>query len=241
MSKYLRQAIKRQVGKALHEFGMITDGDRIAVGLSGGKDSMTLMYALSERLKRIPISYELTAVYVDPGFDGGFAAELESYCTAAGYRLRIDYSDCGVVAHSPVNRENPCFLCARSRRKRLFELTRELGCTKLALGHHKDDLIETLFINMCYAGEISTMRPVQALFDGALTIIRPLSFLEEDVIRRFAAAMDLPVFKTACPSAETSKRNEIKQFLNQLYRTNRKIRGNLFRSMSRVRTDYLLG
>ena len=148
---------------------MISDGDKIAVGLSGGKDSLTLMWFLNERLPRIPIDYELYAIYIDPGFEGSFSKELEEYCIEAGYNLIVEHTDNGPLAHSSKNRENPCFLCSRLRRKRLFEIADELGCRKLALGHHKDDIIETLFMNICYAGEISTMVPSQTFFQEKLT------------------------------------------------------------------------
>ncbi len=239
MSNFIYKEINRRVGQAIHRYDMIADGDRIVVGLSGGKDSLTLMHVLTERLARIPLSYELFAVYVDPGFEGGYAAELQAYCENMGYRLKTVYTDNGIVAHSAANRENPCFLCARLRRKRLFEAAGELGAGKVALAHHKDDMIETLLLNMCYAGEISTMRPSQTLFKGRLTIIRPLSLVDEDVIRRFAGSREFPCFENPCPTAAVSKRREIKEMLARLYRGNRKIKGNLFRSMNRIRTDYL--
>ena len=193
---------------------MICDGDRILVGLSGGKDSLTLMWFLTERLQR--------------------------YCRKAGYRLRIEHTDFGVKAHSDENRENPCFLCAWKRRKRLFDIADELDCRKLALGHNKDDIIETLFMNMCYAGEISTMVPFQPLFEGRFTVIRPLAYVEENVIRQFAAEQDFPEFNNTCPSAAVSKRRTVKEMLTRLYSSNDKIKGNIFRSLSRVRPDYLL-
>ncbi|MEN8690015.1 MAG: ATP-binding protein [Desulfobacterales bacterium] len=232
--------INRYLGRALHRYDMICDGDRILVGLSGGKDSLTLMWFLNERLRRVRVTYELTAVYLDPGFDGGFSERLQRYCRKAGYRLRIENTDFGVKAHSDENRENPCFLCAWKRRKRLFDIADELGCRKLALGHNKDDIIETLFMNMCYAGEISTMVPFQPLFEGRFTVIRPLAYVEEDVIRQFAAEQDFPEFNNTCPSAAVSKRRTVKEMLTRLYSSNDKIKGNIFRSLSRVRPDYLL-
>jgi tRNA 2-thiocytidine biosynthesis protein TtcA len=126
------------------------------------------------------------------------------------------------------------------RRKRLFEIADELGCNKLALGHNKDDLIETLFMNMCYAGEISTMLPVQHFFQQQFTLIRPLALADEDLIRRFAREQRFPDFINPCPTAANSKRRDIKLMLNRLYRSNTKIKGNLFRSMSRVKPEYLL-
>jgi len=237
---YTYKAINRFVGKALHHYDMIADGDRIVVGLSGGKDSMTLMWILAERLKRIPINYNLIAVHIDPGFDGGFADDLSHYCEEQGYTYRIEHTDYGPVSHSAQNRENPCFLCSRLRRKRLFEVAAELGCNKLALGHNKDDLIETLFLNIFYAGEISTMVPVQSFFKGKYTVIRPLAYLSEDTILRFAKKRGLPQFVNPCPTGKASKRLEIKTMLKTLYRKNRKIKGNIFHAMAHVKKEYLL-
>jgi tRNA 2-thiocytidine biosynthesis protein TtcA len=219
---------------------MIADGEKLAVGLSGGKDSLSLIWILKNRIKHIPVDYELTAIYIDPGFENGFAGELAEHCEKLGIELIVEHTDHGLVAHSTENRENPCFLCSRLRRKRLFEIAEGIGAKKIALGHHKDDIIETLFLNMFYAGEISTMSPRQALFKGAMTIIRPLAFLDEDIIRKFSKLMEFPVFENPCPSARRSKRHAIKKMLTDLYRTNRKIRGNIFRALHHVKLDYLL-
>jgi tRNA 2-thiocytidine biosynthesis protein TtcA len=219
---------------------MISDGDRIAVGLSGGKDSLALMWALHERLSRIPIHYSLFAVYIDLGFEGDPGPLVEDYCNNMGYKFQVEHTDYGTLAHSKENRENPCFLCSRLRRKRLFEMAGELGCNKLAFGHHMDDIIETLFLNMCYSGEISTMVPFQPFFNGKLTVIRPLAFLDGSTINRFAVDHAFPEFQNPCPTAKTSKRREIKETLSRLYQANRNIKGNIFRAMSRVKPDYLL-
>jgi len=228
------------MGKALHCYQMISDGDRIIVGVSGGADSLTLMWVLTERLKRVPINYELFAVYIDPGYEGSFGESLEWYGSKLGFSFRAEYTDYGRLAHSSENRENPCFLCSRLRRKRLFEIADELGCNKLALGHNKDDIIETLFMNICYAGEISTMVPSQTFFQEKFTVIRPLAFADEQLIRKFARDKKFPEFINTCPSANNSKRTEMKTFLQQLYRANKKVKGNIFRAMSNVNTDYLL-
>ncbi len=237
---YTYKQLNRDVGKAIHTYDMIEDGDRIAVGLSGGLDSLFLMWILAERLKRIPIRYELHAIHIDPGFEGGFSDALTAYCHQMAYLLHVEYTDFGLQGHGPENRENPCFLCARLRRKRLFEVADALGCNKLALGHNKDDVIETLFLNICYAGEISTMRPHQTFFNGRFVLIRPLAFADENLIRKFGKEKGFPEFINPCPSAKTSKRHTIKSLLSQLYQDNRKIKGNIFRSMRHVKTDYLL-
>ena len=237
-SKY--KALNRDVGKAVHRYDMLQDGDRIVVGLSGGADSLTMMWMLTERLPRIPVNFELFPVHIDPGFEGGFSESLKTYSARFGFPLRVEHTDYGVLGHSKNNRENPCFLCARLRRKRLFEIADELACNKLALGHNKDDIIETLFLNICYSGEISTMVPFQPFFKGKITVIRPLAFADERRIRDFAKEQNFPEFVNPCPSANNSKRQEIKDTLNRLYKTNSKIKGNIFRAMSRVNLDYLL-
>ncbi|MBW2410891.1 MAG: tRNA 2-thiocytidine(32) synthetase TtcA [Deltaproteobacteria bacterium] len=234
------RSLNRSVGKALHRYDLIADGDRIIVGLSGGKDSLTLMHMLSERQARVPVAYELFAVHIDPGFEGGFSEPLEVYCEKQGFSLRVEYTDYGLKGHSPENRENPCFLCSRLRRKRLFEIADELGCSKIALGHNKDDIIETLFMNIFYAGEISTMVPSQSFFDDRFTVIRPLAFADKSLIKSFANDQKFPEFINPCPSATNSKRQEIRSLLKDLYRRNNKIKGNIFRAMSHVRMDYLL-
>jgi tRNA 2-thiocytidine biosynthesis protein TtcA len=232
--------LNKAVGKALHRYNMISEGDRIVVGLSGGKDSLTLMHMLSERQARAPIAYELIAVHVDPGFESGFSDSLRIFCEQAGFPLKIEYTDYGLQGHSPENRENPCFLCSRMRRKRLFEIADEFDCSKIALGHNKDDIIETLFLNIFYSGEISTMVPFQPFFKGRFTVIRPLALADEKLIVDFARHQKFPEFVNPCPTAGNSKRQQIKTLLNQLYRSNKKIKGNIFRAMSHVNLEYLL-
>jgi tRNA 2-thiocytidine biosynthesis protein TtcA len=237
---FIYKTLRSAVGKAIHRHDMISDGDRIAVGLSGGADSMTLLTLLQHRLSRIPIKYHLFAIYIDPGFGGGFEEALKTYCDQLGIEFRIAYTDNGVVAHSAVNRENPCFLCSKLRRKLLFEIADEYGCRKLALGHNQDDVIETFFMNIFYAGETSTMVPAQSLFKGDFTIIRPLVYAENRLIRRFAKDQKFPVLENLCPSAGKTKRQEVRDMLTKLYQSNRKIRGNIFRAMHNVKLEYLL-
>ncbi len=237
---YTYKMLNRFLGKAIHHYNMILDKDRIAVGLSGGKDSLTLMWFLNERLRRVPVDYMLFPIYIDPGFEGGYTDSLSRYCKEMGYNLTVDYTDHGIVAHSPENRENPCFLCAKLRRKRIFEIAHSLGCNKVALAHNKDDLIETLFLNICYAGEISTMKPAQHFFKGEFLLIRPFCFADENLIRRFALQQGFPEFANPCPTAKVSKRKEIKELLYKLYHSNKKIKGNIFRSMQHIKQDYLL-
>lgn len=228
------------MGKAIHTYDMIADGDRIAVGLSGGKDSWALLWLLSERQRRAPINYHLFPIHIDPGFDNASTEKMAACARDMGLTLHIEHTDYGIQAHSASNRENPCFLCARLRRKRLFELADDLGCRKLALGHNKDDLIETLFINLFYAGEMSTMMPSQSFFNGKFKVIRPLAYADEKTLIRFADEMGWPIRENTCPSAYHSKRAEIKSLLQKLYKNNKKVKGNIFRAMRHVKAEYLL-
>ena len=237
---YVAKEIKRLTGKAIHTKDMIRDGDHVMVAVSGGKDSLALLWLLKERIKRVPIDYRITAVHVDPGFGANSAAKMTSFFLANGFEFRVIESDIGPKAHGPQNRENPCFLCSRLRRKLLFQAAEEVGCNRMAFGHHKDDLIETFFLNVFYGASISTMVPVQGLFGGKLTVIRPFYLVDEDLIRRYAQLMDWPEISLDCPTAGSSKREEIKNMLKHFYRSNRKIKGNIFHALQNVNADYLL-
>lgn len=237
---YVAKEIKRLTGKAIHTKDMIRDGDHVMVAVSGGKDSLALLWLLKERIKRVPIDYRITAVHVDPGFGANSAEQMTSFFLAHGFEFRVIESDIGPKAHGPQNRENPCFLCSRLRRKLLFQTAEEVGCNRIAFGHHKDDLIETFFLNVFYGASISTMVPVQGLFGGKLIVIRPFYLVDEDLIRRYAQLMDWPEISLDCPTAGSSKREEIKNMLKHFYRSNRKIKGNIFHALQNVNAEYLL-
>jgi len=237
---YWEKDIRRLMGKAIHRYEMIKDGDRILVGVSGGKDSLSLLQLLHERRKRIPIGYDLIPVHIDLGFGIDRAHDLEDYFRGLGLTYHIESTDIGRRANSAENRENPCFLCAWERRKKLFHLAHQLKCDKIALGHHKDDIIETLLLNIFYSAEISTMLPLQALFKGKMTLIRPLALVEEKSLERFAEEMGLPVGPSGCPSSGRTKRKEVKDLIETLARKNSKVKGNIFRSLSNVKLEYTL-
>lgn len=236
---YREEEVIRQMGSTIHRYRQIEEGDHIGVAVSGGVDSLTLLYLLTERKKRVPITYELVALHVHLGFSQKGYRPLEDYLSRRGYRYRIDVTDIGRIAHGSENKENPCWLCSRLRRKRLFEMAHQLGCNKVALAHTRDDIIETLLLNMFYSGEISTMVPYLPLFGGVLSIIRPFAFLPKEKVLRLARRMGLPAWENRCPSINRSKRWEIREMLRAMAARNPKIMGNIFRSLENVKRDYL--
>ena len=239
MGNFVAREMRRLMGKAIHSQQMIENGDHVLVAVSGGKDSMSLLWLLRERIKRIPIDYRITAAHVDPGFGANSAEQMESFFSEHGFEYRVLKSDMGPKAHSPENRENPCFLCSRLRRKILFQLASELECNKIAFGHHKDDLIETFFLNVFYGASVSTMLPVQKFFNGKVTAIRPLYMLDEETIRRYTKSREWPKIDLGCPTAGSSKREDVKKMLKSFYKTNKKIRGNIFHALQNVKPEYL--
>lgn len=239
MSDYLYKSIRRDLGRAISAHKMIHERDRILVGVSGGKDSLVLLWHLKERLAYVPINYDIVPVHIDVGYSGTHIKKVKEFCSRLGLFLHVERTDYGLLAHSKMNRENPCFLCARLRRKRIFELADEFECNKIAFGHNKDDIIETLFVNIFFSGRIQTMKPVESFFNGKFSLIRPMVFVDAERNARFAAQMNIPVFKNTCPSAYSSARNTVREILNELYRTNRKIKHNIFSAMSNVNLEYM--
>jgi tRNA 2-thiocytidine biosynthesis protein TtcA len=235
----INRETRHLLGKAIHHYRLIEDGDRIAVAVSGGKDSLVLLWLLRERLKWIPARYQILAIHVDPGFDPETSDTLRGFFEREGLEYTIIQTDHGPRAHAEENRENPCFLCSRLRRKVLFETAREAGCRKIALGHNQDDLIETFFINILYGGQLAAIVPRQPFFGGEVVVIRPLALLPARKIEQLSRRLQLPVTINACPSAENSRRQDVRLMLEALYSSNEKVRGNIFHAMSSANLEYL--
>lgn len=190
--------------------------------------------------KKPPIKYQLTAVHLDMGFPDNDHHSISSQLKKIPLFLEIEITTIGVDALAGNDKESGCFQCARNRRNRLFSLAREKSCNKLALGHHKDDIIETFFINVLYGGNISTMVPSQSLFSGNLTVIRPLAFLEKSQILQLAQQFKLTPAKNPCPLGDKTRRDAIRELLEPLYQKDSHIKGNIFSALANVRPEYLL-
>lgn len=229
--------ISKRVGKAIIDYQMLADGDKIAVAVSGGKDSLTLLRVLHDRKKFVPIKYEILAVHIDLGYPRSYAKPLEKYFKKIGVNYHIEKVD----TITKTKRERiSCFWCSWNRRKALFETANRFGCTKVALGHHKDDIIETILLNLFFQGEISAMSPKQELFKGKIIIIRPLVYVEEDLIKRFVKVADFLTFDCVCPNSITSNRTKINKIIRELKRVCPDVKTNIFRSVKRIKEDYLL-
>jgi len=226
--------IYKQSGKAMFDYSMLDSGDHILVAVSGGKDSLSLLQVLLWRKERIPIDFKLTVCFVDTGVINYDRQRLEDYFQ----KCKVAYTICDL----DIPQDSDCFWCSWNRRKVLFTAAREQGCTKIALAHHQDDIIETIFLNLLFRGEISVMKPKLSLFDGELTIIRPFAYVLEKDLERFSETLGFTPFSCSCRYAAISKRRMIKEMLTRLGTDTDKIKKNIFRAFkkSSIRQDYLL-
>lgn len=229
--------ISKRAGRAIMDYSMLSDGDKIAVAVSGGKDSLTLLRVLNDRRQFVPIKYDLLAVHIDLGYPSSCAGKLEKYFRKLGVNYHIKKVD--VLKRTP-KKSISCFWCSWNRRKALFEAAHSFGCTKVALGHHKDDIIETVLLNLFFQGEISAMSPKQELFRGKITLIRPFAYVEEYMIERFAREEKLPVVSCKCPNASVSNRTRMGKIIGELKKVCPDVKTNIFRSVKRIKKDYLL-
>ncbi len=229
--------ISKRMGRAIMDYRMISEGDKIAVAVSGGKDSMTLLRLLLDRKAFVPIKYEVIAIHIDQGYPRSISAKLVKQFKKLKVKYHIKKID--VLRKTPKKDIN-CFWCSWNRRKALFEESYKLGCTKVALGHHMDDIIETILLNLFFQGEISAMMPYQKLFKGKITLIRPLAYVEERLIKRFVKEEKITHDSCVCPHSETSKRATMGKIIAKIEKDCPDVKKNIFRSVSRVKKEYLL-
>ena len=228
--------ITKKTGKAIWDYKMLEDGDKVIVAVSGGKDSLCLLRIMQERLKFVPINYEIIACHVDMGFPWVNIDTLVEHFEKEGLRHIVVKPPEGF---KPEGDGFGCFWCSWNRRKAIFDLAGKIGANKITFAHHMDDIIETMLLNLFFQGEIGTMLPYQDMFDGELAIIRPLAYVEEKELARLATILKLPVISSACPHSETSKRQLVKGIVADLKKHNRNVKKNIFRSLSKIREEYL--
>jgi tRNA 2-thiocytidine biosynthesis protein TtcA len=236
----LSKAVNRRIGQAMHNYSMLADGDQVLIAVSGGVDSLVLTWILNYWQHKAPIQYNIRAVYIDNGFDSGTSSNVEKQLLKFNIPYLIKKTDFWERATTAEEGKSVCYHCARLRRNLLFSIAEQKGFNKIAFGHHKDDILETFFINLLYAGNLSTMVPRQELFDGRLNIIRPMAYLEKEEIQDIAEKTGIMPVKNPCPKDSDSKRQEARKVLASLNRLNPKVKSSIFAALSNIRKGYLL-
>lgn len=231
--------VNRKIGQAMHDYSMLSEGDRVLVAVSGGVDSLVLVCLLYLWQKKAPIDFTLHPIHIDHGFWKDIEGEVAPG-VSIGEQLKKYTIELGVEDEWQEPQERTCYLCSRNRRSQLFDYARDHHYNKIALGHHKDDLIETFMINAIYSGNISTMLPQQMLFDGRLSLIRPMAYLEKSDVIALGDLFQLTPVKNGCPLSDNTRRETVRTMLSNLYKTEPGAKTSLFSSLSNVRKDYLL-
>ena len=235
----LRIRLTKRFHKACADYGLIADGDHILVGLSGGKDSLALVELLGKRAQVYVPRFKVTAVHVrvkerDYHSDLSY---LEDFCA----RVRVPFvvRDTEIIEKQETKEKHPCFLCSWYRRKALFDVAKELGCNKIAFGHHKDDLVETLLMNLIFQGSVATIPPLLQMEKMPIEMIRPLCLIDERDIQQYAELSGYEKQMKLCPLEKESNRAEVKQLLTQLEALNPNVRDSIWGAMENIKSDYL--
>lgn len=225
------------VRRACEDYDMIKAGDRIAVGVSGGKDSLTLLCALAEMRRFYPNPYEVVAITVDMGFPNTDFSAIEALCRELNVPYHIIKTDIYDIIFNIRKEKSPCALCSKMRRGALHNAARDLDCRVVALGHHYDDVVDTFMLNLFYEGRIGCFQPVTDLSRVGVRVIRPLIYLPERQVRTFVSKEALPVVRSACPADGNTERTEMNRLINDLERKTPGLRHRIFGAMQRADVD----
>ncbi len=238
----LAKRLLSSIAKASKEFELIEPGDRIMVAMSGGKDSYAMLALLRQIEKRVPFSFSMVAVNLDQGHPGFPAHRLEAFLHEQGYDYRMLKQDTySVVLDLVPQGKTACSLCSRLRRGALYAAAVELGCNKIALGHHRDDVIETLLLNLFFAGQVKSMAPRLLSDDGRNIVIRPLLYCAEEDIAQFALEQRFPILPcNLCGSQPNLQRQKVKELLRSMQQENNNIKGNLMAALGNIVPSHLL-
>lgn len=232
------QQVLSVVRKAVDDYQMIEEGDKIAIGISGGKDSLTLLYALNGLKRFYPKKFDIIAITVDLGFENLNLDKIEALCEELQVEYIIQKTDIGKIIFEDRKESNPCSLCAKMRKGALNDAIKAAGCNKIAYAHHKDDVVETMLMSLIFEGRFHTFSPVTYLDRMNLTVIRPLMYMNEADVIGFIHKYDVPVVKSPCPADGHTKREYIKQLLRQLNLENPGVKERMFTA---IRTGNLKG
>ncbi len=222
------QQVLSYVRKAVDDYHMIEDGDKIAIGISGGKDSLTLLYALNSLRRFYPKHFEIHAITVDLGFDNLKFDKIKELCSSLNVEYTIVKTDIAKIIFEDRKESNPCSLCAKMRKGALNEAIKAVGCNKIAYAHHKDDVVETMLMSLIYEGRFHTFSPVTYLDRTQLTVIRPLMYMNEADVIGFINKYEVSVVKSPCPADGHTKREYIKNLLRRLNLENPGVKERMF-------------
>ena len=224
----------------MRDHSMIQEGDHVLVGLSGGKDSMILLQTLVERRAAVPFDFQISAAHIEATGIGYFIdrRKIIDFCDDLKVPLHFRTIEPDLEKNYS---KTTCFICSRTRRKELFSLTKDLDCNKLALGHHRNDAVETLLLNMIYHGSISSLPYSLAMFEGQLQLIRPLMDLDERMLEEYANLNDMVKVEKSCPHENSTKRNSIAHLIKEIEKLHGKGPYNMFKSMDKIFDEYLPG
>lgn len=220
--------------RAVDDYNMIEEGDKIAVGLSGGKDSILTMLALANLRVFYPKKFELIAITLDIGLDNFDTTYLEKLCKENSVEYHVEKTHIKEIVFDIRKEKNPCSLCANLRRGILYDTAKKLGCNKVALGHHMDDVMETFFMSLIYEGRIHTFSPVTYLSRKDIKIIRPMVYVPEKEVKRYMKQNEIDVVKSTCPADGETKREYIKDLIYKLNKENHKVRESIFGAIKRM-------
>ena len=234
------QRILSYMRKAIEEYHMIEEGDKIAVCLSGGKDSITMLNAFKALQRFYPKKFEIIAVSINPGFEYFDTDFLKKICDSIDIPLFVEKTNAKEIVFDIRKEKNPCSLCANLRRGAINSVAIREGCNKIALGHNQDDVLETFLLNLLYTGNIGTFSPMSYMDRSKITLIRPLIYTPEKEIRRFVKKNGIDVMKKVCPMDGVSKREDMKQLIFSLSKSIPMIRANLFGAIKRNLPDWKL-
>ena len=227
------QKVLSRMRKAVTDYDMISHGDRIAVGVSGGKDSQLLLIALSELRKFLPVKFELIGITVALGFESFDVNRLLKFYNSLDVDYHIEDTQISRVVFDVRKEKNPCSLCANMKRGAFYQAAKSLGCNKAAFAHHMDDVIETLIMSLLYEGRIHTFSPVTYLDRRDITLIRPMIYTEEKMVSTCVKVLGLEPIKSGCPVDGNTKRQNVKELITLLMKENRHLKANLFGAVQR--------
>lgn len=227
----LQQVLSR-VRKAVDDYHMIEEGDKIAIGISGGKDSLCLLYALQSLQHFYPKKFSLVAVTVDLGFDNLNLEKIKELCESLRVEYEIIKTEISKIVFDDRKESNPCSLCAKMRKGALNEVMKRHGCNKIAYAHHKDDVVETMLLSLLYEGRFHTFSPVTYLDRMDLTVIRPLMYMDEADVIGFIRKYDVPIVKSPCPADGHTKREYVGNLLKQLNKENPGVKDRMFTAIT---------